>query len=63
MVFNLMKSITLNILRALSLTSKSGVFPLPAVLILENTRIYIYISNGGNIAFYIEGSINKSFSR
>jgi len=63
MVFNLMKSIILNTLRALDSTSKSGMFLLLAVLVLENTRIYIYISNGSNITFHIEGSINKSFGK
>jgi len=63
MVFNLMRSIALNTLKVLSSTSKSGVFPLPVVLVLENTRIYIYTLNSGDIAFHIEESINKSFGR
>ena len=61
--FNLMRSVALNTLRALSLTSKCDVFSLLIVLILENTRIHICISNGSNIAFYIKELINKIFGK
>ncbi len=62
-VFNLMRSVTLNTLRALSSTSKYGMFPLSVVLVLENTRIHICASNSNNIASHIKELINKSFNR
>jgi len=60
-VFNLLRSVTLNTLRVLSSTSKCFMFPLPAVCILENIRIYICVSNSSNIASHIEELIDKSF--
>ena len=63
MVFNLIRSVILNTIIILSSTSKSDVSPLPTVLILRNTSIHICTSNSGDIAFYIEELINKSFSR
>jgi len=41
-------------------------FPLSAILVLEDTRVYISITNHGNVAFYVEAVeaiINKSLSR
>ena len=34
---------------------------LPAVLALENARIHVCTSDGGNIASYIEAPVNQSF--
>lgn len=59
MIFDLMRSTILNILKALSLIRESCVSLLLAVFILENTRIHIYISNSSNVASYIKGSVNK----
>jgi len=45
---------------------KSSIFPLSAILVLEDTRVYISTTNHGNVAFYVEAVeaiINKSLSR
>jgi len=62
-VFDLMRSVVLNILRVLSLTSKCSIFPLLVVFVLGNTKVYICILNSSNIAFHIKRLINKSFGR
>jgi len=62
-IFDLIRSIALNVLRVLSLTSKHGMSLLLVVLALGNIRIYVCISNSGDIASHIEGSIDKSLGR
>jgi len=62
-VLDLIRFIALNTLRALSLTRKSSMSPLLAVLALGNTMIHICILNSDNIASHIEGLINENFSR
>lgn len=62
-VFDLIRSVALNILRALSSTSKCSMFPLLVGLVSENTRIYICALNSSNIAFHIKELINKSFGK
>ena len=60
-VFNLIRSTILNILRALNSTRESCMFPLLVVLVLGNTRIHICALNGSNLASHIEGSVNEYF--
>jgi len=43
-VFNLVQSITLDVPRALEVTSEGGMFPLPVVLVLQDSRIHIHTS-------------------
>ena len=62
-VFNLMRSTILNILKALTLIRESCVFSLLIVFVLGNTRIYIYTSNDSNIASHIKESVNEYFSK
>jgi len=45
-------------MRALGLASKSSIFPLPAILVLRDTKVHIHISYGSNMASYIETVIN-----
>jgi len=59
MMFNFMWSIVLYTPRTLEVTSKSSMTPLPAVLALQDTRIYICPMNSGNKATNIETTINK----
>jgi len=40
------------------MTSKSNVFSFPAILALEDIRIYVNILYGGNVTFYIEALID-----
>ena len=38
-------------------------FPLPAILILGNSKVYVSIMNGGNMASYIKAVVNESLNR
>jgi len=58
-VFNLVQSITLDAPRALEVTSEGGMFPLPVVLVLQDSRIHT--SNGSNITTNIKALIDKCF--
>jgi len=42
------------------MTDKCGVSPLPAILILGDTRVHIYISYGGDVTFHIEAMVDQS---
>jgi len=61
MMFEFMRTIVFNIFDLLSSIQKDSMFPLPAILILENTRVYVCTSDSGNIAFYVEAPVNQSF--
>ena len=57
-MFNLMRFVTFNISRALSLACKDSMFSLLVVFALGNARIYVYLSNHGNIISYFEAVID-----
>jgi len=56
-VFSFVQSIAFDIFRALSFASEGGIFPLPAIFVLGDSKVYVYTLNGSNIAFYIETPI------
>ena len=62
-MFNFVQSIALYTSRALEVTSKGGVFPLPTIFVLWDIWIHICISNSGNITTNIEAPINKHFDQ
>ena len=62
MILSQVKTITLNTFCFLDFTDNSRVFPFPAFLILENTRVYICALNYGNVVANIEATIDKPFS-
>jgi len=39
---------------------KCGVFPLPAILVLEDARVYICTSYSGDVTFHIEVMVDQS---
>ena len=47
------------VFRAMCMTSKSGMTPLPTILVLRNARVYVGSPNGCNLLTYIEISVNK----
>ena len=61
MVFRLVRTIVLDILRALDLAEHSYISPLPAVFVLKDARVHVSFLNDGNILLYIKVHINKAF--
>ena len=59
-MFNLVRPITFDTSWSLGMTDKCGVSPLPAILILGDTRVHIYISYGGDVTFHIEAMVDQS---
>ena len=62
MVFRFVWTVTLDAFSSLNVTQKGGVSPLPAILALENSRIYVRTSNCGNVIAHIEAPVNEKFS-
>ena len=56
-----MKTIVFNTFGPLNSVWKGSMFPLPAVFALRDTKVYVCTSDSGNIAFYIEVSVNQFF--
>ena len=61
-VFNFIRIITLLTLGIICIASESSMFPLPTILVLENTRVHVGFSNGCNVLIYIETSVNKTLN-
>ena len=61
-MFNSIRAIAFLAFITVNMASKSGMTPLPTILALENTRIYVGSSNSSNMMSYIETSVNKAFS-
>ena len=57
-IFDFIKSIVLDISQTLSLACKSDVFPLLAVLILENIWVYVCSSDYSNVIVNIKAFVN-----
>lgn len=62
MMLSQVRIITLNTFFSLDSIDNGRVFPFPEFLALGNTRVYIYISNHGDIVANIEATIDESFS-
>ena len=45
--------------RAMCMTSKSGMTPLPTIFVLRNARVYVGSPDSCNLLTYIEISVNK----
>jgi len=45
-------------MRALVLARKSGIFPLPAILVLRDTKVHVHISYDSNMASDIKTVID-----
>jgi len=58
-MFNFMQTIVLLAFDTIYIAGKSGISPLPTIFALRNTRIHVSSSDGCNVSFYIETSINK----
>jgi len=54
--------ITLDIFQILSLASKHCMLLFLAVFVLGDARVHVHALNSGDVASYIETSINKTFS-
>jgi len=61
-MFNFMKTIAILAFGTIYMVDKSGMFPLPTILILRNIRIHVGFLDGYNMLFYIEISVDKTFS-
>ena len=61
-VFYLIQTITLNIIRSMHMTYEDYVPLFPTIIALKNTRIYVCFSNHHNVAFYVKTSVDKAFS-
>ena len=61
-MLNLMRSITFDIARFLSLIHEGSVSPLLTVLILEDIRIHIYSLNYCDMTSYIKALVDQRFS-
>jgi len=59
-VFDFMRTIILLIFSTMCITDKSGIFLLPTILILRNTRVYVSFLNSSDMLFYIETSVNRT---
>ena len=62
MMLNQVRTIILNIFYFLDSINNSRVSPFPVFLVLESTRVYIYILNHGNIVANVEAMIDEPFS-
>ena len=60
LMFQFVWSVTFDALSSLNPTWKCYMPLFLAVFVLGHTRVHIYPSNGGNVVFYIETSINKA---
>jgi len=58
MMFGFMRTIATNIFGLLNSAQKGKMFPLPAVLALEDAKVHVCTSDSGNISFYIEPPVN-----
>ena len=58
MIFRFVRSVVFDIFWPLNMACKSCVFPLPMILVLRDTQVYIYAFNSGNITFYIKVPID-----
>ena len=57
-----MKTIAILAFGTIYMVDKSGMFLLPTILILRNIRIHVGFLDGYNMLFYIEISVDKTFS-
>jgi len=62
-MFNLVRSITFDILGTLGLTHKNDMSPLPTILTLKSTWIHVCSTNSCNMTSYVEASVDKSLGR
>jgi len=60
-MFNFIEAIAFVAFETINTTRKSGMIPLPTILVLRNTKVHICSSNSSNITSYIETSVNKAF--
>ena len=49
-------------MRVLGLVSENGIFQLPTVFTLEDTRVYVCFSYSHNKILYIETPVDQTFS-
>ena len=61
-VFDFVGSVTLNVSRPMYMICKSCITPLLAIFALRDFRVYICFSNGCNVTFNVETSVDESFS-
>ena len=52
-IFNFMKTIALLAFGIMYMAGKDSMFPLPTILILRNTRVYVGFSDGYNVLFVV----------
>jgi len=60
-MFNFIKAIVFLVFETINIASKSGMIPLPSILVLRNTKVHICSSDSSNITSYIETFVNKAF--
>ena len=60
-MFRFVRTVVFHTFGLLDSTQKDRMSPLPAVLALEDTRVYVYTSNSSDVAFYIKASVDQSF--
>ena len=61
-MFDLVRPITFDTSQFLSMTDKHSISSLPAILVLEDTKVHIFISHDSNVTSYIESIVNQSLS-
>jgi len=61
MVFEFVKAVTFLAFWPINVTHKYWVIPFLAILILWDAWVHVYISDYGNVLFYIKASVDKQF--
>ena len=61
MVFGFVRTIALDAFCLLDSVQESHMPPFLAVLALGHARVYVCLSDGNNIVFYVETSVNETF--
>jgi len=61
-VFCLIRTVVLDVLRVLDLTGHCCMFPSPTIFALRDARVHVGSSNGGDKLPYIKTPVNKTFS-
>ena len=62
MVFNLVRTITFDVIGTMCMAYKDSMASFSAVFALENIKVHVCFTNSCNVAFYVKALVNKIFS-